>query len=307
MIGKAIAGTICLLLGTVVATGGGCVEGYRDCMNRCTTGEVNASGCLTECGKAKAACEEASRSYKIVDLRRVKHLYNARRALFVDARSFEKYVKGTIPGALNLPLKRFKRMRKWLPADKEAPIVVFCDGLGCGRSAKLARKLLREGYGSVMVYEGGYPEWKRRRLPILATPRPCPEPGGAYRPTRPVTIDGVKIFVDPEEGSRIDARWIAPLLRSGRVPEGLTLIDVRPSEQYARGHLPGAISVPFDPEARSLDLSKLPKRGPILLSCRQGTISTDAWFSLPDALQKRSYILDASVECRAGHCRVEPH
>ncbi|MET8990789.1 metalloregulator ArsR/SmtB family transcription factor [Nonomuraea wenchangensis] len=57
----------------------------------------------------------------------------------------------------------------------------------------------------------------------------------------------------------------AELLR--RIQEGdVTVIDVRPREEYAAGHIPGALSVPVD---ELLDrLTELPEDGTIVAYCR---------------------------------------
>jgi len=52
-----------------------------------------------------------------------------------------------------------------------------------------------------------------------------------------------------------------------RVKRGLvTVLDVRPPEEYAAGHLPGAINVPVDRLEKYL--SKLPKRKEVIAYCR---------------------------------------
>jgi rhodanese-related sulfurtransferase len=52
-----------------------------------------------------------------------------------------------------------------------------------------------------------------------------------------------------------------------RVKRGLvTVLDVRPAEEYAAGHLPGAINVPVDRLEKYL--SKLPKRKEVVAYCR---------------------------------------
>ena len=52
-----------------------------------------------------------------------------------------------------------------------------------------------------------------------------------------------------------------------RVKRGLvTVLDVRPAEEYAAGHLPGAINVPVDRLEKYL--SKLPKRKDVVAYCR---------------------------------------
>jgi len=247
--------------------------------------------------------EEAG--YRLVGLEEVKKAYDAHSALFIDARSFEKYRQGTIMRALNVPLKRFKRMKKWLPVRKDAAILVVCNGIECGKSEKLARRLHRAGYTKLMVYRGGYPEWRRYKLPIMAAPRKCRCDESPYRPAgKPVKVKGVPLYFSGEPG-RVDARWLVPLLREGKTPAGLRLVDVRPREQYERGHLPGAISVPYDPETRSLPLEKLPEKGPILLYCNHGSISAEAYESLPEGLRSRVLVLDADVSCTGERCTLE--
>jgi len=51
-------------------------------------------------------------------------------------------------------------------------------------------------------------------------------------------------------------------VRSGEV----TVLDVRPPEEFASGHIPGALSVPLPELARRL--SKLPKRREVVAYCR---------------------------------------
>jgi rhodanese-related sulfurtransferase/biotin operon repressor len=60
---------------------------------------------------------------------------------------------------------------------------------------------------------------------------------------------------------------IAPAELIDRAKKGLvTVLDVRPAEEYAAGHLPGAINIPID---RLDDLSaKLPRRKEIVAYCR---------------------------------------
>lgn len=50
-----------------------------------------------------------------------------------------------------------------------------------------------------------------------------------------------RFFSNPESLSRLSAKELHYELRAGRV----RVIDLRPSEEYQAGHLPGAISLPF--------------------------------------------------------------
>jgi len=59
----------------------------------------------------------------------------------------------------------------------------------------------------------------------------------------------------------IPAREVLDRAKKGLV----TVLDVRPEEEYAAGHLPGAINVPI--EKLESYLSKLPKRKEVIAYC----------------------------------------
>ena len=65
-----------------------------------------------------------------------------------------------------------------------------------------------------------------------------------------------------DELEPIPARELLQRARKGLV----TVLDVRPNEEYAAGHLPGAINVPV--EKLESYLSKLPKRKEVVAYCR---------------------------------------
>lgn len=54
----------------------------------------------------------------------------------------------------------------------------------------------------------------------------------------------------------------------------VVLADIREEEDYRRGHIPGAISVPYDEEPVFLERFK--KTGIIVLCCDRGNLSTRA-------------------------------
>jgi rhodanese-related sulfurtransferase/DNA-binding transcriptional ArsR family regulator len=60
----------------------------------------------------------------------------------------------------------------------------------------------------------------------------------------------------------VPAREVLARLKNGLI----TVLDVRPAEEYAAGHLPGAINVPVDRLEKYL--SKLPKRKEVVAYCR---------------------------------------
>jgi rhodanese-related sulfurtransferase len=53
-----------------------------------------------------------------------------------------------------------------LPADKNAPIVFYCNAGECWKSYKASVVAQRAGYKSISWFRGGMPEWKSRKLPV---------------------------------------------------------------------------------------------------------------------------------------------
>jgi rhodanese-related sulfurtransferase/biotin operon repressor len=91
-----------------------------------------------------------------------------------------------------------------------------------------------------------------------------------------------------------------------RAKKGLvTVLDVRPPEEYAAGHLPGAINVPVD----KLEgyLSKLPKRKEVVAYCRGPycLMSFDAVEKLRKRGWKARRLQDGFPEWRAAGLPVE--
>lgn len=87
--------------------------------------------------------------------------------IFVDARSLEQYREGHIPGAVSLDARRFdERVSSFLAlVPLEAPLVVYCDGEGCGSSREVAELLKEAGYRNIRLFRGGWEEWARSGYP----------------------------------------------------------------------------------------------------------------------------------------------
>ena len=113
-------------------------------------------------------------------------------------------------------------------------------------------------------------------------------------------------FLDGREGmERIDQKTLVKKVRDGEV----TLLDVRPNEEYQAGHIPGAISMPLSELKKHI--AELPKDGVIAAYCRGpycvlameavGLLSTKGFHSvrLEDGVQdwrSRGYALAVGAE-----------
>ena len=104
-----------------------------------------------------------------------------------------------------------------------------------------------------------------------------------------------------DELDPVPAREVLERLRKGLV----TVLDVRPTEEYASGHLPGAINVPM--EKLETYLSKLPKRKEVVAYCRGPycLMSFDAVEKLRRRGFKAKRMEDGYPEWRAAGLPVE--
>ena len=94
----------------------------------------------------------------------------AGRALILDARSPAEFATGHLPGALNvsgkpgLPPSQYTSdlgpIEKMVKGNRAQPIILYCNGLHCGRSKRLADDLLAAGFSDVWRYQLGMPVWR---------------------------------------------------------------------------------------------------------------------------------------------------
>ncbi len=97
--------------------------------------------------------------------------------LIVDARTVEWHVRGTIPGAINIPFTQVADRLDELDCKKGATwdcsnakqVLLFCNGLWCGQSPTAIRAMLREGYPAdkILYYRNGMQGWESVGLTVV--------------------------------------------------------------------------------------------------------------------------------------------
>jgi rhodanese-related sulfurtransferase len=95
----------------------------------------------------------------------------------IDTRVAAEYAEKTIKGAISVPYReksakdpgfdasqdQFDLSK--LPADKNAPVVLFCNSGECWKSYKACVAALKAGYKKIYWLRGGFPEWSSKGLP----------------------------------------------------------------------------------------------------------------------------------------------
>src|SRR5882724_698557 len=90
-------------------------------------------------------------------------------AIILDARPYEEYAVSHIPSARAVPAKAgttpalyvgdAAEVAQRIP-DKTQPLILYCNGLFCGRSERFADDLTKLGYRNVRRYQLGAPGWR---------------------------------------------------------------------------------------------------------------------------------------------------
>ncbi len=88
--------------------------------------------------------------------------------IILDARNPEDYDEGHIPGAY---LLFFYNMNEYYPTIeeklRESPsLLTYCSDLNCEDSEFLANELFNLGYSPILVYKGGFEDWKNHQMPV---------------------------------------------------------------------------------------------------------------------------------------------
>ena len=137
-------------------------------------------------------------------------------AVLLDTRPRLEWAISHIPGALNVAPKPGMPMSEYtsdaaevgrlVAGEKTAPLILYCSGPFCGKSKRVARDLLAEGYTDVSRYQLGTPVWRALGGVMVIEP------------------DGARYAFEQDR----TAVWI----------------DVRDPADFRRGSVPGAKNLP---------------------------------------------------------------
>jgi rhodanese-related sulfurtransferase len=179
-------------------------------------------------------------------------------ATLIDLRPADEYSEGHIPDAVNIPFNELGESLDKVPTDK--PVILSC---ASGHRAGMALAALRTlGYDNARAFPPSYNGWKAAQ-----------EAAAPALDMQKVVDDYLTNMPDGYYNiGKVDA--LKEMMASGNA----MLVDVRQPEDYAKGHIPGAVNIPIRELAKNLD--KLPTDKPVVLSCASGLRCTIGTTSL---------------------------
>jgi rhodanese-related sulfurtransferase len=160
----------------------------------------------------------------------------------IDVRTPAEWETGYIAGAVHMPLEELMSFVGDWPENKDANIVVYCKS---GHRGNMAATMMRTlGYTNIRNLSGGFLAWGTEGLPIEGAEPAAAEFDAvalftAYIESLPASFNAIRVEdLNAEIGSNPD----------------VLLVDVRTVDEYADGHLQGAINIPLIELTDHLDL-----------------------------------------------------
>jgi rhodanese-related sulfurtransferase len=196
--------------------------------------------------------------------------------VLLDSRTPEEHRRATIPGGRSAPNGEVALHIADLAPDPKATIVVHCAGRT--RSIIGARLLQRMGYAKVFDLRNGTMGWMMAGLELetgsarleLPAPSPAALAGAEAFAARIAAEDGVRTLSIPA---------LRELMAKSDT-ENVYLIDVRTSDEYARGYIPGFQWFPGGQAVQRADDLVAVKNGHVVFACdgRVRATVTASWY-----------------------------
>jgi rhodanese-related sulfurtransferase len=121
-------------------------------------------------GIERALTGEATATTREVSTAELRAVLVDGRTLVLDARPYREFAVSHIPGAHNVAAKPgvpislyvsdVAAVGRLAAGVKSTPLVLYCNGLHCGKSKRLADELLADGWTEVRRYQVGIPVWR---------------------------------------------------------------------------------------------------------------------------------------------------
>ncbi|PKM81651.1 MAG: hypothetical protein CVU89_07805 [Firmicutes bacterium HGW-Firmicutes-14] len=214
--------------------------------------------------------------------------------ILLSVRKPEDYAKGHIPGAINIPFGQIFKKENLDKLDKGKKIVVICyTGHTASQAAMFLNQLGYEAYSMKFGMMGWTsdenvlatkPFTKAPDYPVEVTinqsepTNELPAFASGGEKTEDIIIAQTENYLTSDRAPTISAQEVYEEAVMGQNPDYF-LLSVRKAEDYAKGHLPGAVNIPYGQLAKEENLKKLPAGKKIVVICYTGhTASYAAMF-----------------------------
>ena len=171
---------------------------------------------------------------------------------------------GHVPGAVNIPVKTLADNPSLLPADLDAPIVVYCKS---GTRSTWAWTILNAlGFTNVRNMAAGMNGWLAAELPTEPGTAPAEEISTAIIENE-AQFMAVKDFLNnsPDGWATISPADVNEKMING---EDFALVDVRRVDEYDAGYIEGAVNLPMEEIMTQLD--QVDPGTEVVIYCRSG-------------------------------------
>lgn len=227
----------------------------------------------------RVAAEDGVRFVSPDELRALWARRGERNVYVLDVRTAEEYEAGHVAGAVWAPGGQAVQATDEYVAVRDASIVFVCDGLT--RSVMTAAWFQRMGFAGVAALAGGLPAWEQAGGAV--------ERGRAGSP--PSGWDAARAAVP-----RVAPRELGAALRDAGGELGhATVIDVDPSDAYARGHVPGAGWICRSRLEARIAAAAPERARPVVVTCGDGVASTLATATLRALGYASARVLDGGT------------
>ena len=93
---------------------------------------------------------------------------NTPELVLFDSRITADRKEGYIEGSISLPdIDTSCDSLEILTHDRDTPVMFYCNGIKCGRSAKAAQIAIDCGYKDVYLFRKGMEEWQDKQYPLV--------------------------------------------------------------------------------------------------------------------------------------------
>ena len=199
--------------------------------------------------------------------------------ILLDVRPAKVAEKGFIKGAVSLPAAKAAKLIKTLPPKEKKPPIMVYDGKDGKEAVKVAKQLVKAGYGKVLVVTGGFDAWQTAKfetvtgkLAAKAVYVPKPRPGE-------INLDEFKKY-------------------AAELPANVMIIDVRNTDEGNSGMLKTAKLIPAE-EIKDR-LAEIPKDKLLITHCSTGVRAEMAYHTLKQLGYTNVKFVNAKMEFEKG-------